>query len=175
MPLVTTQNLAAVVETFPINLADLERVLFHAPLWETVVPAREAHLAFPSETELRYEVTDDAQADLLGMVKIPVTLSGRVAFQEQGEGVIGFEALECEEVESFSGRIRYRAADGGTKIGIFVQDLRLDRGFIDKLGGIVKEVMLKTKLKTTFRNFHKVIASGAFARFVAKVEREGAS
>ncbi|MHA1734432.1 MAG: hypothetical protein ACTSU5_21035 [Promethearchaeota archaeon] len=166
------QNVAAIVEEFPIKLEDLELVLYHTPLWERISPVTRVSMRFEDDHDLFYDLVDEQRADLVGLVKVPVKLKGIVRFEELGEGVLGFEAVKCDEVESFSGRVRYRSVPGGTKLGIFVQDVKLSRAFLDLIGGPTKIVVLKVKLKQTFRKFRKLVQSGEFARIVGEVRAQ---
>ncbi len=163
-----SENIAAIVEEFPIKMEDLETVLYYTPLWEKISPVTRISMKFENDHDLYYDLLDEQKADLVGLIKVPVKLKGIVRFEEQGEGVMGFEAIRCDEVESFNGRVRFKEVPKGTKLGIFVEDVKLSRAFLDLIGGPTKIVVLKVKLKQAFRNFRKVIESGEFAKFVAE-------
>ncbi|GAB4331113.1 MAG: hypothetical protein Kow0069_38720 [Promethearchaeota archaeon] len=155
------------VEEFDFPLEKLEAVLYHDPLWEGVAPVERARVEFLGDELMRFEVTDHVQADLVGLVKLPVTFRGSLKFREVEPGVVEFNALDCPEVKTFHGRIRYRSlGPARTKLGVFVDALELDRAFLDKLGGVVKEATLKVKLRQLFRNFQKLVRSGQFERIV---------
>lgn len=150
------KNLFGVVEYFPISVSDLERCI-HASndFWGQFLPAREASVAFTSETNLHFVATDS--------VPVPVTIEGDIEFVDEGDGLLSFRLMRenFHQVTSLFGRIHYREeVPGRVKVGIFVEELKFSSGFLNLIGTTTAIVEAKTRLKKAFQKFTEGIQRG---------------
>ncbi len=149
------KNLFAVVEYFNISVQDLEKCLDAPRFWGQFVPAREATVEFTSKTNMHFVIREN--------LPIPITLEGDMEYVDEGDGVINFRLLRenFHQVESLFGRIRYREeAPGRTKVGVFVEEMKLSNAFLNILGQTAGVVEAKTRLAKAFKKFIEGIEQG---------------
>jgi len=149
------KNLFAVVEFFPISVQDLENCIYTPHFWGEYVPAHEATAEFTTKTNMHFVIKEN--------VPLPITMEGDVEYLDEGNGVIHFRLLRenFHQVETLFGRIRYREeAPGKTKVGVFVEEMKLSNAFANLLGKTAAVVEAKTRLTKAFRKFMTGIEQG---------------
>ncbi len=149
------KNLFAVVEYFPISVPDLEKCIDVPHFWGQFVPAREAAVEFTSKTNMHFVIKEN--------IPVPVTLEGDMEYIDEGNGVIHFRLLRenFHQVETLFGRIRYREeSPGHTKVGVFVEEMKLSNSFLNIIGQTAGVVEAKTRLAKAFKKFTEGIEQG---------------
>jgi hypothetical protein len=149
------KNLFAVVEYFNISVQDLEKCIDAPHFWGQFVPAREATVEFTTKTNMHFVIKEN--------IPVPVTLEGDIEYVDEGNGVINFRLLRenFHQVERLFGRIRYREeSPGKTKVGVFVEEMKLSNSFVNLLGQTAAVVEAKSRCGKAFKKFMEGIAQG---------------
>jgi hypothetical protein len=149
------KNLFAVVEYFNISVQDLEKCIDAPHFWGQFVPAREATVEFTTKTNMHFVIKEN--------IPVPVTLEGDIEYVDEGNGVINFRLLRenFHQVERLFGRIRYREeSPGKTKVGVFVEEMKLSNAFVNLLGQTAAIVEAKSRLGKAFKKFMEGIEQG---------------
>ncbi len=148
--------ISKVVEIDNASKDQVIKALYSEAVWRDISPVKEIDAHFPSPNVLYSKIRDEIK-----VVKVPIEIEGELIFSDLGEEagkgrLIEFNMRNNKDVDRFEGRIRIKSlSPTQTKIGVFIQELKLTSEFLNLLGG-ASELILRTKLTELLRNLERL-------------------
>ncbi|MBN1802280.1 MAG: hypothetical protein JW891_12285 [Candidatus Lokiarchaeota archaeon] len=129
------------------------KALFKPGIWEKCAPVKKIDIEFISPNVFRSNIVD--QVDV---VNIPVELTGELVMNDKGEEqnkgrLIELNVRNNKDVQALEGRLRIKAlSPTKTKIGVYIDNLKVTNDFMNLLGKNAAELVLRNKLTALLRN-----------------------
>ncbi len=157
--LLSTNIISKIVEIDNCNKDKLVKAIFKPEFWLVVNPAKSMEAEFINPNVLHTKIVDE-------IINIKIVMEGELVLQDlgdqpEGKGrLIELNVRNNKDIRELEGRMRIKAiSNNQSKIGVFINSLKLNSDFLNLIGRNAAELTLRTKITEMLRNLDKWLKS----------------
>lgn len=161
-----TNIISKIVEIENCNKEDLIKAFYNPQFWIIINPAKKMEAEFIAPNVLYTKVSDE-------IIKIKIEMEGELVLQDDGEQpegkgrLIKINVRNNKDIRELEGHMRVKAlTQEKCKMGVFINNFKLNSGFLNSIGKSAAELILRSKITDMLRNLQQWLKTNSLADFL---------